>query len=92
MQESVIYQELREEARAEVRQEVRQEVQLEVERSLILRQLVRRVGTLPDTARLQVEALSLAKLELLGEALLDFSSLSDLETWFAEHHEAACGN
>ncbi len=37
MEESVIYQELREEAR----QEVRQEERLEGERSLILRQLTR---------------------------------------------------
>jgi hypothetical protein len=31
--------------------------------------------------RSQVEALSLAQLEALGEALLDFSELSDLVDW-----------
>jgi len=92
VQESVIYQELREEARAEARQEVREEAQLEGERSLILRQLVRRIGIFPDATRSQVEALLLTQLELLGEALLDFSSLSDLEDWLAEHPGASGGN
>jgi predicted transposase YdaD len=51
------------------------------ERSLILRQLSRRVGELPTSVRSQVEALPLGKLEALGEALLEFSNLSDLEAW-----------
>lgn len=88
MQESVIYQELHEEARAEVRQELREEAQLEVGRSLALRLLTRQIGDLPDAARSQVEVLSLTQLESLGEALLDFSSLPDLETWLAEHPAA----
>jgi predicted transposase/invertase (TIGR01784 family) len=77
MQESVIYQELREEAREEVRQEER----LEGERSLILRQLSRKVGEIPATAKLQIEALSLTQLEELGEALLNFTTLADLSGW-----------
>jgi predicted transposase YdaD len=77
MQESVIYQELREEAREEVRQEER----LEEARSLILRQLARKVGEVPTTAKLQIEALSLAQLEELGEALLNFTTLVDLSGW-----------
>lgn len=80
MQESVIYQELREEAR----QEVRQEERLEGERSLVLRQLRRRVGALPDSVRSRIDALAIAQLEALGEALLDFSSLSALEAWLME--------
>ncbi len=51
------------------------------ERSLILRLLSRRVGTLPLETRSQVEALSLERIELLGEALLDFSSADDLDDW-----------
>jgi predicted transposase/invertase (TIGR01784 family) len=50
-------------------------------RSLILRQLARRVGTLPATAEAQVQALALPKLEALGEALLDFVALQDLTEW-----------
>ncbi|MEX0271447.1 Rpn family recombination-promoting nuclease/putative transposase [Leptolyngbyaceae cyanobacterium UHCC 1019] len=81
MQESVIYQELREEAREEVRREER----LKGERSLILRLLNRRVGELTQQARSQIEQLSVPQLEDLGEALLDFSSMADLENWLREN-------
>jgi predicted transposase YdaD len=50
-------------------------------RSLILRQLTRRLGTLPATAEAQVQALALPELEALGEALLDFAVLGDLSEW-----------
>jgi len=53
------------------------------ERSLVLRLLTRRVGEVPEPMRTQIEALSIPQLELLGEALLDFTSLSDLEVWLA---------
>lgn len=55
-------------------------------RSLVLRQLTRRVGELPESMRSQITAMSLTQLETLGEALLDFASLSDLETWLAQEH------
>jgi predicted transposase YdaD len=60
---------------------VYQEAREEEARSLILRLLHRRVGELPEAIRLQVVALSLPQLEALGEALLDFTGLPDLETW-----------
>lgn len=53
-------------------------------RSLILRQLVRQVGEMPDVVRSQVNALPIEQLENLGESLLDFSSLTDLEQWLAD--------
>jgi hypothetical protein len=56
----------------------------EGERSLVLRQLNRRVGTLPEMIQTQVEALPLEQLEALGEDLLDFTSLTDLENWLAQ--------
>jgi predicted transposase YdaD len=77
MQQSVIYQEILQEGEQKGRQEGRQEG----ERSLILRLLSRRVGILSLEIRLQVESLSHEQLESLGEALLDFSSASDLELW-----------
>jgi predicted transposase YdaD len=54
------------------------------QRSLILRLLARRVGEVPEAAQSQIDALSLIQLESLGEALLDFSNLADLEAWLAE--------
>jgi flagellar biosynthesis/type III secretory pathway protein FliH len=53
----------------------------EGERSLVLRQLTRRLSTLPTSAAEQVQALDLPQLEALGEALLDFVQLSDLTDW-----------
>jgi Domain of unknown function (DUF4351) len=55
------------------------------ERSLILRLLSRRVGTLSSEVRSQVESLSLEQLESLGEALLDFSTAADLDEWLRSH-------
>lgn len=54
------------------------------ERSLVLRLLVRRVGELPEGIRTQIELFSLHEIEALGEALLDFTNLSDLEQWLIQ--------
>jgi predicted transposase YdaD len=51
------------------------------QRSLILRQLNCRVGSLPDEIQAQVQALALNQLEALSEVLLDFNSLNDLSNW-----------
>ncbi|MBW4507163.1 MAG: DUF4351 domain-containing protein [Scytonematopsis contorta HA4267-MV1] len=55
------------------------------ERSLVVRLLNRRVGQLPDAELQRVENLSIERLEALGEALLDFSSLSDLKKWLSDN-------
>ncbi|MGV0025421.1 DUF4351 domain-containing protein [Phormidesmis priestleyi] len=55
------------------------------ERSLILRLLTRKIGEVPEAARSRIQALAIADLETLGEALLDFSDLTDLENWLAAH-------
>ncbi|WP_414550070.1 Rpn family recombination-promoting nuclease/putative transposase [Anabaena sp. CCY 0017] len=83
MRESVIYQEILEEGEQRGEQRGRQEGRQEGERSLVLRQLTRKVGELPPRMREQVETLTLEQLENLGEALLDFTSLLDLEAWLA---------
>jgi hypothetical protein len=54
-------------------------------RSLVLRLLTRRVGSVPEFLQTQIEALSLAQLEDLGEALLEFSRPEDLESWLQAH-------
>ncbi|MDG2990461.1 Rpn family recombination-promoting nuclease/putative transposase [Candidatus Synechococcus calcipolaris G9] len=77
MRESVIYQDILQEGR----QEGRQEGQREEACTLILRLLTRRVGPTPDAFVTQINALSLEQLESLGEDLLDFQNLHDLETW-----------
>jgi hypothetical protein len=59
----------------------RSEGRTEEARSLILRQLSRRVGILPTSVEAQVQALALPQLEALGEALLDFAEAGDLNEW-----------
>nr|WP_242041892.1 DUF4351 domain-containing protein [Alkalinema sp. FACHB-956] len=60
---------------------------LERERSLILRQLTRKVGALPDHTLDCINALSIEHLESLGEALLDFESIEDLTNWLNSQGE-----
>jgi predicted transposase YdaD len=59
----------------------RQEGALREAQSLILRLLTRRIGKVSPELILQVQELSLAQVEALGEALLDFSTLDDLVQW-----------
>jgi Domain of unknown function (DUF4351) len=54
---------------------------LQRERSLVLRLLNRRVGMMPEDLETQISSLALDELGSLGNALLDFASLSDLQRW-----------
>jgi hypothetical protein len=56
------------------------------ERSLLLKLLTRRVGTLPADLQARVERLSVPQLEALSETLFDLSTLADLESWLGENH------
>ena len=63
---------------------VYREIKEEEARSLILRLLTRRVGELPQQVRERVETLCLEQLENRGEALLDFTSVADLQVWLEQ--------
>lgn len=81
LQETRVYQEIKQEGIQEGEQRGRVEGREVEARSLILRQLNRRVGELPHQVRQRVESLALEQLENLGEALLDFTSMADLHAW-----------
>ncbi|MCG8367352.1 MAG: Rpn family recombination-promoting nuclease/putative transposase, partial [Pseudanabaenales cyanobacterium] len=81
MQESVIYQDILQEGLQKGRQEGLQEGRQEEGRSLILHLLILKVGEIPTEQKLQIEQLSLAQLEALGEALLSFSTRQELTRW-----------
>ena len=49
--------------------------------NLVLRQLNRRIGGISAELSANIQSLSLENLENLGEALLDFQSVEDLEQW-----------
>ncbi len=69
----------------EIKQEGREEGRQEGEKSLILRLLNRKVGELSPEVRQSLENLSIEELENLGEALLEFNSIADLENWLEIH-------
>ncbi len=48
---------------------------------LVLRQLQKRMGELPQSSREHIQSLSVNQLEMLGESLLDFVGLDDLLAW-----------
>jgi predicted transposase YdaD len=81
MKGSVIYDQIFQEG--EARGEARGEAQGEVrgKRDLLIKQLTRRVGVLSVEMVGRVEGLSLERVEDLGVALLDFSSVDDLVGW-----------
>jgi predicted transposase YdaD len=81
MRESVIYQDILQQGEQKGRQEGRQEEGV----SLVLRLITRRFGTIPPSIDTQLRSLPLPQLEDLGEALFDFSEVSDLEDWLRSH-------
>jgi predicted transposase/invertase (TIGR01784 family) len=76
LQQTRVYQE----ARAEER-----EIGLQRERALILKLLARKLGDVLPQLQSQVSALSIDRVESLGEALFDFNSLDDLESWLNQN-------
>jgi predicted transposase YdaD len=84
LQESPWYQEILQEGERQGQQKGREEGReegLRRERSLILKQLSRRVGILSPEIIAQVQILSTEQLESLGEALLDFTQPQELTDW-----------
>jgi predicted transposase/invertase (TIGR01784 family) len=79
MRESVIYQDILAEG------EVKGKTQGRVEeaKGLVIRQLTRKLGNISSGLLAKIEALPLERVELLGEDLLDFSSIADLEAWLS---------
>jgi flagellar biosynthesis/type III secretory pathway protein FliH len=70
-----------ERGKEEGKQEGQLEGQLKQAQTLVLRQLQKRLGDLPEEVRERIHSLSLEELEALGEALLDFSAIADLLNW-----------
>ncbi|WP_107806780.1 DUF2887 domain-containing protein [Nodularia spumigena] len=59
----------------------------EGEAQLIIRLLNRRCGVLSPNQEAQIRSLDLNQLESLGEALLDFTTIADLEAWLNGTHQ-----
>jgi predicted transposase YdaD len=72
LKETRVYREIKEEGREEGR---------EAMANMISRQLTKRLGEIPQDVLSVVRGLQLPMLEELGEALLDFTSVADLQAW-----------
>ena len=66
----------------------KEEGRQEIGQTLVLRQLQRRVGELPQEVIKQIQSLSLEQIENLGEALLDFATIDDLLNWLQANQTA----
>lgn len=77
LQKSRAYQEIKEEGRQEGREEGHQEEAA----NLVMRLLTKRFGKMSQEVCGSVSSLPLPILEELSEALLDFTSLADLQIW-----------
>jgi predicted transposase YdaD len=64
---------------------VYQEAMEEGETRLLFRLLSKRFGKISDRSIQTINKLSLEQLEDLGEALLDFSVIKDLDNWLQSH-------
>jgi hypothetical protein len=61
-----------------------QQERREVEIALILRQLTQRLGEVDSSMSDRIRRLSTLALEVLGIALLDFSTVADLVAWLEQ--------
>jgi hypothetical protein len=64
---------------------VYQYAQLEAGQRLILKLLNRKPGNISPEVRSRVNSLTIDRLESLGEDLLDFTSMADLEAWLNQN-------
>ncbi|MES1023253.1 DUF4351 domain-containing protein [Gloeocapsa sp. BRSZ] len=62
-------------------QDIKEEGREEATVALIIRQLTKRFGEVPAQMRASISSLPLPVLEELSEALLNFTSLADLQPW-----------
>jgi Domain of unknown function (DUF4351) len=62
-------------------EKIGQQARIEGERQLVLKMLIRKLGSLSPELTAKVSELSLDRLETLGEDLLDFQAVGDLENW-----------
>jgi predicted transposase/invertase (TIGR01784 family) len=57
------------------------------QRSLLLKQLSRKLGEIPNSMQQKINQLSMKFLETLSEILFDFNNLKDLEDWLDNNRE-----
>lgn len=81
MRESTMYQAILSEGRAEGIEQGLIQGRTDGERAIVIKVLTRKLGNISPELIAKVNVLSLERLEALAEALLDFTSVGDLESW-----------
>jgi predicted transposase/invertase (TIGR01784 family) len=76
LEQTRVYQEAKAEGKAEGESK---------ERQLVIRQLTRKLGSIQPQLQNRIDNLSIERVESLGEALLDFTSIADLESWLSQN-------
>ena len=66
-------------------QEIEEKVQGQEQRKMILFWVRELMGEVPEPVQAQIAALSFEQLEGLGQSLLRFKKLSELEAWLSEY-------
>lgn len=69
----------------EAKAEGRAEGKAEGEVSLVVKLLTRKLGVISPQLQARVSNLTIDRVESLGEALLDFTSIADLENWLSQN-------
>jgi predicted transposase/invertase (TIGR01784 family) len=77
MRESATYQDIL----AEGEEKGKTQGRVEEAKGLVIRQLIRKLGNVSPNLLAKIEALPLERVESLGEDLLDFTSIANLEQW-----------
>ncbi|PNW57442.1 UNVERIFIED_CONTAM: hypothetical protein BEN50_07255 [Euhalothece sp. KZN 001] len=65
-------------------QQVEERGKKEGVQSLVWRLISRRFGDIPSSIQTQIEELEIEETEALAEALLDFTSIDDLQRWLQQ--------
>ncbi|NET82777.1 MAG: DUF4351 domain-containing protein [Moorea sp. SIO1F2] len=87
MQESVIYQKIIQKGHKLGLLEGKLEGRQEEGYSIVRRLITRRFGSVENQLLEGIQKLSVAQLEELSEALLDFETVTDLTVWLASHQQ-----
>ena len=88
LEESVIYKDILRKGRRQGKQEGLLQGEERGTRKVATRQLERRFGKLSRSVLGEIEALSVGRLEMLCDALLDFKSKDDLTRWLKKQPRA----
>lgn len=79
LRQTKVYQEAKQEGRQEGRQEGEQRGKIMALREILYRQIACKFGSVPDSTSTKLEQLSLEQLGVVAEAIIDVSSLEELE-------------